>query len=81
MSYIINQDQQLIANVGDMPSGKTVQYAFHTTPNALDANREFDLVNPRHGKISNAKRWAGKEAVGHAKEINKDEFLIETDDQ
>lgn len=40
----------------ELKSGTTVEYAYHTCKDALNANREFSFVSARTGKISNAKK-------------------------
>ncbi len=76
-AYIIKNDT-LIASVNtDLKNGSSVCYAYNKCEEAIDASRDFNLVNARIGKISRAKKWAKKSwEVESAIEINKGEFLI-----
>lgn len=56
-AYIINNHNEPIARIdGEAKSGHC-RYAFQKTAEAIDANRHWNLVNARSGRISNAKRW------------------------
>jgi hypothetical protein len=77
MSYIIRNDKVIAETLETIKSGTTVQYSFASVEEAINANRELNLVNARSAKISNAKKWH-KEAQNAptAKQINSGEFLI-----
>lgn len=62
------------------PAG-ACRYGFQRSAEALDANREWNLVNARKGKISSAAKWQnwGKKnnvELPVAMELNPGEFLI-----
>ena len=81
MSYLINvKTNELIAYTSKaLKSGERVQVSFDRTKNALNANREFDLVNSFECKASNAKKWGkiSENYFAHAcTEINENEFYI-----
>jgi len=58
-SYIISKDgKRVICSIDtDLKSGTTVDYGYHKSKNALNANIDYNLVNAREGKISRAKKW------------------------
>ena len=74
MSFLI-KDNKLIAKVADRESGD-VMFSYVKTEEDIDANREFNLVNAQHGKISNAKKWEKSECFDLGKEINDDEYFV-----
>ena len=74
MSFLI-KDNKVIAKVADRESGD-VMFSYVKTKEDIDANREFNLVNAQHGKISNAKKWESAKYYDFGKEINKDEYFI-----
>lgn len=81
MSYIISNDNELIAKVraGEQPPGLEVKYGFEKSKEAINAARDYNLVNARTGKISNAKKWDkvfAESECGFATEINPGEFLV-----
>ena len=82
-SYIINAaGTELIAvTTANLPSGTEVQYAWQKSEEALNADRKFNLVNARHGKISTAKKWENiarhQEYPDSATEINPGEFFLD----
>ena len=80
MSFIISSDNQLIAKVSEvLKSGTQVRFSAHTCAEAIDANREFNLVNAAWGKISNAKKWEKvymNSYAGIATMINEGDYII-----
>ena len=81
MSFIINSSDSLVAEITDnLKSGTTIIYSFNRTINVLNANRDFDLVNPVVAKISNAKKWEkcyGNSLVLSEKIAENEYFLTE----
>lgn len=79
MSFIIRNNELIAETKGDFKSGEEVFFAYEKCEEAIDANREFNLVNQRTGKISNAKKWERKAKfclhLPLAIEINKWEFF------
>ena len=77
-AYIIANDE-IIAKVStDLKNGAEVEYAYNSTKEAINANREVNLVNAKWGKISRAKKWASQDFdCDTAKEVNPSEFLIQ----
>ena len=57
-AYIIADDSLIATVQTDLPAGASVRYSWQRCAEAIDANREFNLVNARRGKISRAKKWA-----------------------
>lgn len=81
MSYII-AGNKLIAKVtgNEQPSGADVKFGTLTCSEAINADRDVNLINARTGKISNAAKWdavwARTEDGRFASEVNPGEFLI-----
>lgn len=74
-AYLIKNGEVIAETETELKNGASVKYAFEKCAEALNANREFNLVNARTAKISRAKKWANKtEEV--AIEINSGEFFI-----
>jgi len=61
-------------------SGEVVRFSAQLCAEKIDASREFNLVNARAGKISNAKKWAAVasriEDIEIARQINPGEFRV-----
>lgn len=80
MSYIISNHGELIAKTeAHLPSAASVRYGQERSREEIDANREYNLVNAKDGKISNAKRWDAEyrnSEAGMAVELNPGEFLV-----
>jgi len=74
MSYLISNGQ-LICTVSDRKSGDVI-FSYSKVYENLDANREFNLVNAKDGKISNAKKWRFVDVIDIGVEINKDEYYV-----
>lgn len=78
-SYIV-AGNTLIARIPARHSGEVVKFASTASAEALNANRDKNLVNARSGMVSNAKKWvvvyAKTEKVTSAIEINPGEFLL-----
>ena len=68
-AYIIADDSLIATVQTDLPAGASVRYSWQRCAEAIDANREFNLVNARRGKISRAKKWAKLRACYDAEEI------------
>lgn len=81
MPYLINaKTGELVTYTSKkLKSGERVLVAFDRSKNALDANREYNLVNAIECKASNAKKWDKVDPMSYADgcvEINKNEFYI-----
>lgn len=80
MSYIIKNNAIIAKTSEALKSGAVVEYAFHTCKEEINADREFNLVNAKTAKISNAKKWDAEYKKSDdqltASEINPGEFLI-----
>ena len=80
-SYIITKDgKELVSILSEiLPSGMSVNCAYSTSEDTIDANRKKNLVNPFICKISNAKKWDNipfTDGYGYAIEINPGEYLL-----
>ena len=75
MSYLI-ANGEVICTVQDRKSGDVI-FSYSKVDENLDANREFNLVNARNGKISNAKKWHKFDVMDIGKEINQDEYYVQ----
>jgi hypothetical protein len=78
-------NNSIIAKVsGSAVAGQSVRYSSQRCEEAIDAAREWNLVNARYGKISDAAKWhkawsrmCGEEQCDkHAVEINPGEYFI-----
>ena len=69
-------DSKPIALCDRLPSGKIVDVAFSRSAEAIDANREWNLVNSFECKVSNAKALVADSELPFAVAINggTDEF-------
>ena len=80
MSYLISsRTGELLADTSiHLKSGASVDVAHDTVKEALDANREHNLVNSFTVKVSNDQKWAKIQAPYFARSINnsEDEFLL-----
>jgi len=78
MSYII-KDGTPIAYIKN-EHARSVRASYTCAREAVDANREWNLVNAFEAKISNAKRWESWEKrnglLPLASLINEDDVLI-----
>lgn len=77
--YIVSGREVIAMVAGDAKAG-ACRYAYLRCREAIDANREFNLVNARRGRVTSAK-WAEKEValtgdVDLAVELNPGEFFV-----
>ena len=75
---IYSKEWTVVASVDtNLKSGTLVDYAYEITKEAVNQNREFNLVNARTGKISRAKKYdvQSNYNLPHASEINPVEFF------
>lgn len=76
-AYIIADDSLIATVQTDLPAGASVRYSWQRCAEAIDANREFNLVNARRGKISRAKTWQKNDLYADSGvEINPGEFYL-----
>lgn len=81
MSYIINtRTNEIVAVTSASAAAGECSYSFNRTAEAIDASREFNLVNASTGKISNAKKWDAAykkmQDCPVATQINASEFFV-----
>ena len=75
-SVILSSENEIVAFVKtDLKSGASVKYSTQISKEALNADREFNLINASAGRISKAKKYlnANVEAshcVGKVEESN-----------
>ncbi len=81
MSYLIDvKTNELVTRTSKkLKSGERVKVSFNRSKNALNADREWDLVNAIECKASNAKKWdtvPSYSYADHCVELNPNEFYI-----
>lgn len=80
MSYIIANNVIVAKINAELASGTEVMFSKARTEEAVNAAREFNLVNAQRGKIGNGAKWDAKwvktEDCYFATEINPGEFFI-----
>lgn len=81
MAYLINaKTNELVTYTSkELKSGERVLVAFNRCKDALNANREWSLVNAIECKVSNAKKWKSTRSYAHVDsciELNDNEFYI-----
>lgn len=79
-TYIIADGRPVARAQAHTPAGPC-RYAFQRSAEAIDANREWNLVNARRAKTSSAKKWQNWEAdngveLPVAIELNPGEYFI-----
>lgn len=82
MSYII-KDNEIIAKTKQyIKSGTIVRFGYCVCDENIDRNRDYNLVNSKVGKISNAKKWDKMSELMHcasidySKNCGEDAYLI-----
>jgi hypothetical protein len=80
-SYILDCDDTVIAKTDKYEkSGTRVMYSRYVCEEAIDANREYNLVNSSIGRISNSKKSAEQAMedwdLPLAEEINEREYVL-----
>lgn len=68
---IIKNNEVIAIINSNLKSGTTVKFAYKKVRDALDANREFNLVNAHSGKISRRKSHLDAECYSSATQINQ----------
>jgi len=80
MSYIIANNTIIAKINAELASGTEVMFSNVRTEEAINAARDFNLVNAQRGKIGNGAKWDAKwaktEDCSYATEINPGEFFI-----
>jgi len=81
LAFIV-KDGEIKAIVStDLKNGCVVEYSHFRSKEAINADREYNLVNARKGKISRAKKYMQYRlqcSSIHGEEINPGEFYIES---
>ena len=75
-AYIIRNNTVIALVSTELKNGAEVEYSFNSTAEAINADREVNLVNAKWGKISRAKKWAKEYTDSVGVEVNTAEFLI-----
>jgi hypothetical protein len=77
-AYIISQGGiPLAVCTTNLKNGEKILWSYQTVTEKINANRELNLVNARHGKISRSKKWKKFEFdLYSADEINNGEFFV-----
>lgn len=80
-AYIISNTGEPIASIiGEAISGRC-RYGFYRCKEEINANREWNIVNSRAGKVSNNKKWEEWEKrwelLPFAVELNPRQYFIE----
>ena len=79
-AYIIMKDTIIACIDTDLKNGTWIDFSFNKSKNAIDANRDYDLVNSKCGIISRAKKY-DRDRDSHTffgTEINPKEFYVES---
>ena len=78
MSYLTRNGELVATTSKDLKSGDVVSVAHTSTKEAINANRDVNLVNAFNVTVSNAKKWAKKDCEYRAISVNDslDEFLL-----
>jgi len=82
MSYLIRNNEVVAETSETYKSGAIVEYSHDVVEEKINAAREYNLLNARTAKISNAEKWGkGSQLYSQrrlAKAINDsdDEFLV-----
>lgn len=80
MSFIIINGNLIAKTEEKIKSGTMVSFSYQRTKEKINASRQWNLLNSRMGKISNAKKLDKKylesEGVFNAQQINYLEFLL-----
>lgn len=79
-SFIIN-DGTPVARISETATAGVCRYSRQRCKEALNTNRDWNLVNARKGTVSNAARWQNWELRNNvllpfAEEINEREFFV-----
>ena len=79
-AYIITKDfhgEKMVAQVDtDAKSGTIVEYGHVVCDEEINANRDYNLVNPQSGKISRAKKWEKEYIEFFAEEVNPGQYRV-----
>ena len=78
-AFIVSNNEIVAQVTTDLNNQATVIFSNKKAKEEINANREYNLINASHGKISRAKKWFNKaktQDVNFATEINIGEFLI-----
>lgn len=79
-AYIIANNEIIAVVNTSLKNGESISYSKTKAEEAINAAREFNLVNASTGKISRATKWDGKARkmyeVDSGEEINAGEFWI-----
>lgn len=77
-AYIIRNNKFIATIDTDLKNGAEVAYAFNRCEEKINANREWNLVNAKYGKVSRAKKWQKEAALSNETgiSISPDEFYI-----
>lgn len=75
--YLVKKGKAIAIVHTNLKTGETVKYSTNKTKNALNASREYDLVNANTAIISKNKKYDKNNfELDIAVEINEGEFLI-----
>ena len=78
--FIIANNSIVAKISGSAVAGQSVRYSSQRCEEAIDASREWNLVNASYGKLSDAtkwhKAWSRVEDCCYAVEINPGEYFI-----
>lgn len=80
MSFIIHNGRLIAKTPRQIKSGTPVIFSTQRVEERINADRDWNLLNASHGKVSNDKKWDEKymksEGCFTAEEINYLEFLV-----
>lgn len=78
-AFIISNNEIVAQVATDLKNQSSVRFSNKKIKEEINANREYNLVNAAHGKISRAKKWFNKaktQELDFGIEINQGEFLV-----
>ena len=80
-AFIVAKNKVIAEVETDLSNGAHIIFGYQKVKWHINANRKWNLVNSRNGKISRAIKWrkifdAQAEEIQSGKEINKGEFFL-----
>ncbi|NCY20674.1 hypothetical protein EBX31_01800 [bacterium] len=80
-AFIIANNKVVAEVETDLGNGADIIFGYQKVEEHINANRKWNLVNSKNGKISRAKKWrkifnGQAEGMQYGNEINQGEFFI-----
>lgn len=79
-AFIISGGELIATVKTNLKNGTAIEYSYSKCKEAINADREFNLVNAQSGKISRAKKYMKdyNYCENWATEINPGEFFVQS---